>query len=607
MYMLTRESSRTASMPKISNYLVFLLITLFLVGCAGKAVKPHLSYGPGEARWVNKTLRRMSVADKIGQMICCRYRGNFTNRGSEYFKQLENLVVDNKIGGFVLAGGDVYAAAVLTNTLQQMAEVPLLVSADLERGLGNQLDGATLFPPLMSVGATGSEELAYAMGRITAQEARAVGIHMTYAPVVDVNNNPDNPIINVRSLGEDPAAVGRLAAAFIRGCQEHGLIATAKHFPGHGDTAQDSHSVLPVISASRQRLEEIELYPFRQVVKAGVMAVMTAHLRLPALDLTPDLPATLSRPILVDLLRKDMGFKGLIVSDAMEMRGITSLYTPEESAVMAVQAGVDILLVPLETESVIQALIQAVAEGHISEARINTSVRKILAYKARLGLGKNRQVKLDSLQKAIAPVQNLRQAAETFERSLTLVQNDEDILPLYPYSQQIAVFALSSDPGGYYAGRDFIRALRRSCPFGSFFYADAFTGREHVETAVAKALKADVVVVAFYSRLTAGKGSVALDPYHIEVIHQLKQAQKPVVVVSFGSPYFLKYFPDVDAYLCAYRFTGIVQRAAAQAVLGELDVTGRLPVSIPNLYPVGHGITLNSNSGDIIHNSRLEK
>ena len=588
----TRKLSRFANKSIFLKTIALILIGMFFTGCAGKTVRPHLYYGSAEARWVNKTLKRMTVADKIGQMICCRYRGGFVNRDSEYFQQLESLIVEYKIGGFVLSGGNVYAAAVLTNSLQQITEVPLLVAADLEKGLGNQLDGGTLFPPLMSVGATGSEELAYAMGRITAQEARAVGIHMTYAPVADVNSNPENPIINVRSLGENPIEVGRLAVAFIRGCQENGLIATAKHFPGHGDTAQDSHSVLPVISASRERLEKVELYPFRQAVQAGVMAVMTAHLRLPALDPTPDLPATLSRPILTDLLRKDMGFRGIIVTDAMEMRGITTLFSSEEAALKAVQAGADIILVPLQTEKVIQALIQAAEGGQLSEARINSSVRKILSYKARLGLAKTRLVELDSLERTIAPVQNLIQAVETFEKSLTLVQNDEDVLPLSAFTQRIAFFSLSSDPGGYYAGRDFMRVMQKSSPFSSFFYADAFTGKEYVQAAVANARKADVVVIALFSRLSAGKGSVDMNPYHIEVINQLKQESKPVVVVSFGSPYFLKHFPDVDAYLCAYRYTDIVQRAAASALLGELAITGKLPVSIPGLYPAGHGIIL---------------
>ena len=223
--------------------------------------------------------------------------------------------MEQKIGGLILFAGDVYETAHLTNILQEKAKIPLLIASDLERGLGNQIDGATLFPPVMSLGAADSEELAYRMGKITALEARAIGIHMTYAPVVDVNINPDNPIINVRSFGEDPEQVGRLAVPFIKGCQENGLIATAKHFPGHGDTAEDSHTVLPTVKGDRERLDRVEIYPFKIAVESGVQAIMAAHLSLPALDPTPNVPSSLSKPILTDLLRVELGFDGIIITN----------------------------------------------------------------------------------------------------------------------------------------------------------------------------------------------------------------------------------------------------------------------------------------------------
>jgi beta-glucosidase-like glycosyl hydrolase len=569
--------------------LVPALIVIF--ACARELAKKGLSFEPSDSRWVTKTLYRMDLEQKIGQMIGLRYTSRFMNRDSEVLEDLERWVVGHHIGGFIQVRGGVYETAVLTNTLQRMAELPLLIASDLERGAGNQIEGATLFPPAMAMGAAGSEELAYAMGKITAVEARAVGIHMTYAPVVDVNNNPDNPIINVRSFGEDPEEVGRLAAAFIRGCQENGLVATAKHFPGHGDTDADSHSVLPVIAGDRERLERVELTPFKAAIDGGVRAVMSAHLRLPALDPTPDLPATLSRPIMTDLLRGELGFRGLSVTDALEMRGIVDLYQPAEAAVMAVKAGVDMLLIPPDTEDVILGLIRAVENGELSLSRIDSAVRRILEVKARLGLHRRRTVDLSDLDTLVGARAHRDKARQAFEDSLTLVKNESGILPLSA-GTRVALYSLSSDPGDYYAGRTFYREIRENCGRLTVFYADAFTGEEHIRQALRKSGDVDVRVVALFSRLTAGKGSVGLTEDHVWLIKELALLPEPVVVISFNSPYFLRELPEVDAYLCAYRHAPESQAASARALFGEIGLKGRLPVSIPGHFPAGHGIHL---------------
>jgi len=551
-----------------------------------------LSLGPAEIKWAAKKLTEISLEEKIGQMIAIRYRGAFNNTDSDYIQKLKIHIQQEKIGGLILAGGEIYATAVLTNTLQNLADLPLLIASDLERGLGNQLTGATLFPPVMAVGAAGSEKLAYQMGKITAVEARAVGIHMTYAPVVDVNNNPDNPIINVRSFGEDPEKVGRLAAAFIRGCQNNGVIATAKHFPGHGDTDLDSHSVLPVIKAHRERLDRIELLPFKRAVAAGVMAVMTAHLRLPALDNTPDLPATLSRPILTDLLQQELGFSGLIVTDAMEMGGITSLYSDEEAALKAIQAGADMVLLPPRPREVIRSLTVAVRQGRISEDRIDVSVKKILEAKARLGLHLERNVELKSLPRIIASQPHLKQARSIFEKSLTLVKNEEQVLPIRSRNPRITVFSLSSDAGDYFAGRHFVEQIKKRSDSVFSVYAEPSTGIGSLWEAKRVALGSKAVIFALFSRLSAWKGNVDLNLWHIQLIHELTQEKIPVIVISFGSPYFLKHFPAANAYICAYRFAEPAQAAAAAAIFGEIGFSGQLPVSIPGLYQVGHGIKL---------------
>jgi beta-glucosidase-like glycosyl hydrolase len=568
-----------------ASFLALLIFLLILVAsCARVVYEPEMAFGPSEARWVEKTMARMTLEEKIGQMVSWRYNGKFVNLDSDYLESLKSLIVEQKIGGLILFGGEVYETAHLTNTVQELAKIPLLIASDFERGVGNQISGATLFPPLMAVGATWSEEQAYLMGKVTALEGRAL--------VVDVNINPENPIINVRSLGEDPKQVSRLAIAFIRGCQENGLIATAKHFPGHGDTDQDSHTLLPTIGGDRSRLDKVELYPFKQAVEAGVQAIMTAHLQLPALDPTPDTPATLSSLIITGLLREEIGFDGLIVTDAMDMGGVTTLYSPEEAALKAVQAGVDIILLPPKPDDVIESLIQAVKNDQISEARINISVKRIMEAKARLGLHKKRLVDLDILDEMVATKEHLQNADQVFESSITLVKNEGPVLPLSGSTQKIAVFSLSSDPGGYFAGRTFIREVKKRCPGLITFYADAFTGEEFIQEAVENSSKADVIVFALFSSRRAWKGTVDLDFRHIQLVQEAAADSSPVVVVSFGSPYFLRHFSFVDSYICAYRWDEQAQKAAVRALFGEIDIKGRLPVSLPGLYPAGHGLAL---------------
>lgn len=549
---------------------------------------------PAEDGWVNKTLSRMTLEEKVGQMIGWRYNGHFFNFDSEYVKDLVHLIKKRKIGGLIAFAGEVYETAHLTNYLQQQAQVPLLVAADFEWGAAMRISGTTLFPPLMALGAAGSEELAYEMGRITAVEGRAMGVHMTYSPVVDVNVNPDNPIISSRSIGESPESVGRLAAAFVKGCQENGMVATAKHFPGHGDTAMDSHDLLPAIEADLDRLEKVELYPFSRAIESGVEAVMTAHLFVPALDATPGLPATLSPLIVTGLLRNKMGFKGLIVTDSMGMGGVTRGFSPREAALMAVKAGVDMVLLPPDPEGVIDALVEAVRSGEISQARIDESARRVLALKARLGLSKTRLVNLEELPRNVASPEHLQQAALTFEKCVTLVKNEINILPLTPevFGKRIAILSLSSDADDHFAGRPFVREVQKRWPGVAAYYCDAFSGREFLREAKARALDADIVILALFSSLRTSKGSVDLLTEHIDLIRELAWAEKKTIAVSFGSPYFLRHFPEVNAYVCLYRNTLPAQETAARAIFGEIDTEGRLPVSIPGLFSVGHGLSL---------------
>ncbi len=564
----------------------------FMAGCAQRIeLREQAARTAGDRQWVEKTIRKMTLEEKIGQLVVARYSGEFLNFDSPQLKNLEELVRKYHLGGLILFGGEPLETAYFTNHFQKLARIPLLIASDLERGAGNQVSGATLFPPLMALGAADSEELAYEMGRITAIEGRALGIHMTYAPVVDVNVNPDNPIINTRSVGEDPEQVAWIARAFIKGCQAGGMMATAKHFPGHGDTDQDSHTLLPVIRADLDRLRRVELPPFQAAVEAGVDAIMTAHLYVPALEPEEGLPATLSRRIITDLLRNEMGFKGLVVTDALEMRGITNHFSDGEAALRALQAGVDLLLLPLDPVKVIEYLKQAVFNGELPLSRVEESLRRVLLAKTRLGLHKNRYVSLDRLPLVLGKQEFRETARKAFASALTLVKNENSLLPLRK-NQKPVILSLSSDPGDYYAGRRFVSEMLSRFPGARAFYADGDSGSEKLEEAFEEAVRGELVVAALFSSLRSGKGSVDLDPRQAEFINRLKQAGLRVVTVSFGSPYFLRHFPEVDAYLCTYRNTPETQELAAMAVSGEIRVAGKLPVSLPGLFPRGHGIIL---------------
>jgi len=587
-----KNRSEEMEKTRFRDFLIPTIIIGIVAGCApGVKVERVADLPASEIRWVEKTIRKMTLEEKIGQLVVARYSGQFFNSESEPFKNLENLLKNYHLGGLILFGGEPLETAYFTNHFQKLARIPLLIASDLERGAGNQVTGATLFPPLMALGAADSEELAYEMGMITAIEGRALGIHMTYAPVVDVNINPDNPIINTRSVGEDPELVARITQAYIKGCQSYGMIATAKHFPGHGDTDLDSHSLLPTINADEERLWKVELYPFKAAIDSGVRAIMTAHLYVPALETEPGLPATLSPAILTDLLRTRMGFKGLIVTDALDMGGITGYFGQEEAAIRALKAGADLLLLPPDPVKVIDYLKEAVKRGDLPLSRVDQSLRRVLQAKARLGLHRNRYVSLERLPRILGKPEFKEMARKSFASAITLVKNENNLVPLAP-DRKLVILSLSSDPGDYYAGRRFATELNRRVPMSRTFYADGDTGREKLEEGMAAALKAELVVVALFSSLRAGKGNVDLEPFHVELIKNIKAAGVPVVAVSFGSPYFLRNFPEIDGYLCVYRNTPETQELAAQALAGEINISGKLPVSLPGLYPRGHGLVV---------------
>jgi beta-N-acetylhexosaminidase len=611
-----------------TRIIVSLVMTALLISplvqfnepvCAKTQVVKPYSSTPSKAaiKWADKQLRRMSLDEKIGQLILVGINATFLNQESDAYRALRHQVVDNHVGGIILFRGPVYESVVLINRMQELAKYPLLTSADLEAGSGMRFDDTVNFPWNMAVGATGNPDYARRQGELTAREARALGIQQIYAPVVDVNNNASNPVINVRSYGEDPAAVARYAAAFTQGAQHGGVIATAKHFPGHGDTAVDSHRGLPEINVDRARLNSVELVPFRASVEAGVGAVMMGHIGLPQLDPTVvrqlpkdvkgkptdtteageidaqgTMPATLS-PVIGGILRNDLHFNGMIVTDALSMSGLTIYFTQEEAAVRALEAGADLLLKPTDADASMRGVRAAVQSGRLSEKRIEDSARKLLAAKYDLGLEKNRLTALDQIDHIVGSPDVLELAREIAEHAITIVRDEDKQIPLNNLNPDSRIFNLAITNGDdrLFITNPFVAAMTRAGHKIDTMVLDDRSSNDDVQKALERANAADIVIASLYGRVRSGEmRSVGLPEPGARALTTLIKGNKPIVAISFGNPYLLMNFPGLRTYVVAYGDMPSLQQAAARALLGQIDITGTLPISLPGLYLRGSGI-----------------
>ena len=568
--------------------------------------------------WANQQLKRMSLDEKIGQLISVGVNATFLNQDSEAFKALRHQVVDNHVGGIILFRGPVYESVVLVNRMQELAKYPLLISSDLEAGSGMRFDDTVNFPWNMAIAATGNPDYARRAGELTGREARAMGIQQIYAPVSDVNNNAANPVINVRSYGEDPIDVGRFVAAFVAGAQHAGVIATAKHFPGHGDTATDSHRGLPEIDVTRERLNSVELVPFRAAVNAGVGAVMDGHIGLPLIDPTAimplpsnvklkpietqdgeivvqkgTMPTTLS-PVMNGILRKDLHFDGLIVTDAMSMSGLTLYFTQAEASVRAMEAGADLLLKPADPDASLRGVRDAVKTGRLSEQRIEESTRKVLAAKYDLGLTGQRITSLDGIDRVVAGRKALELADDIGEHAITFVRNDAKLLPMNLKPEaRIFNLAITNGDDRLSIAQPFVSAMTRLGLKMETIVLDDRSSDSEIKKATDSALRADAVIVSMYGRVRTGQArSVALPEPGMTALQFLLDRRAPLIGISFGNPYLLLSIPKLQTYLVAYGDMPSLQEAAAKALLGKIDVTGRLPISLPGMYPRGTGIQL---------------
>jgi beta-glucosidase-like glycosyl hydrolase/CubicO group peptidase (beta-lactamase class C family) len=571
-------------------------------GVSARSAGKNLS--SAASAWVESTLHKMTVDEKIGQLLFTTYYGGFTATDSPAYQQLLHDVQDLHVGGFIVithgsplgvVKSQAYPTAVLANQLQAKSKLPLLIGADFERGTAMRYDEGTSFPTAMAVAAGGNPKDAYTMGKITALEAHATGVNWVYAPDSDVNNNPANPIINTRSFGENPQRVAEFVSAFVKGVEDNGALATAKHFPGHGDTSADSHIDLPVILANRERLEHLELVPFRAAIATGVDTIMTGHLSVPALEPDPNTPATLSPKILQGLLRKELGFHGLIVTDAMDMGGITARYAPGEAAVRAVAAGADCLLMPPVPDAAFEALQGAVKSGRISKQRLDESVRSILQAKARLGLNENRLVDVNALNHKFGSVAWQKEAQEISDRGVTLLRDTPHRLPLDGTKPSRALLlALYADPEPY-PGEDLERELRARFDSVTTLRADT----RFVNASILKLPSPDsydIAILAFFVRVSDRKGNVDVPPEQMALAEQVYKTGKPVITVGFGSPYLIERFPQAETWLGAFGISDVAQISVARALFGEISVRGHLPVTIPGVnLKAGFGIEVPAN------------
>lgn len=608
--------------------LCFLLFALLLSTAASAKDKDkyqrsgpvHLTHD-GE-KWAEKTLRKLSLEEKVGQVFMIWCRASFLNVENPEYLQLREDMQKYHVGSFAmtvhvdgpyLLRSEPYEAAELLNRLQSDSKLPLLFAADFERGVSMRLMGTTVFPHAMAFGGDGKTEDAEAFGRITAEEARAIGIHWNFFPDADVNSNPANPIINTRSFGEDPRQVGDLVTAYIKGAHEGGMLTTVKHFPGHGDTATDSHLGVASVNVDRAHLDSIELPPFRQAIAAGVDSVMVAHVTVPALDSDPNHVATISPAIVSDLLEKQLGFKGIIVTDALDMAGLTHLFSNNigRAAVEAFKAGNDLLLIPADFPASYNAMLQAVQSGEISRERLDHSVLKILKTKASLGLQDARLVDVNAIDKAVGKPANLAFGQQVADEAITLVRDNGKVLPLksplknqgtaktaLPYTTQEethnqVVAVLFSDDVRTDSGRAFGREFRARIPDARVIYVDPRIAAGMSDEVLKAVDEATTVVAAVYVVPTAGKigNTMAMADATGTLLQQLlDHAAGKTAVVAMGNPYLAADFPKIENYMCTFSNATVSEIAAVKALFGEIAIRGHLPVSIPNVAQRGTGI-----------------
>ncbi len=581
---------------------------LLLSVAAAAATRPAKTKKPpltAEQRAAQSIMKSMSLRDRVAQLIIATCYGDAPATTSAEYQKYKHWVHDLHIGGFIVANrvdhgavrnAEPHALALFLNQMQKMSKTPLLVAADFERGASMRVTGGAQFPYNMAYGAGRDLEAARYEGLATAREARAMGVQWIFAPVADVNNNPENPVINTRSYGESAEEVAQNVGAYIDGAHsdaKNRVLVTAKHFPGHGDTDIDSHMALAKVTANKERLEALEFVPFRAAIAHGVDSIMTAHLSVPALE--PDeIPATVSSKVLTGVLRDELKFQNLIVTDAMDMQGVAKLFPPGEAAVRAIDAGADVLLMPLNPEVVIRAVVSAIEDGRLKRARVEESVMRVIEAKIRVGITKKKLVDLDQISDAIDSPEDGARAQQASDRAVTLVRNEHELLPLASTAQSCLVVVVERRTSS--AGTRMIDSYRRFAPKSQIAVVDASMNAVALAAIVGDTSKCSAVVVAAFATVAAYRGGVGLGGELTPFIEKLTEGSAPVAVVAMGNPYLLSVFPKTAAYLATFSSTSVSETSAVKALFGEIPISGRLPVTIPGFAKYGDGIQLPARS-----------
>jgi len=579
-------------MWKIRRFMPLALVAIMVMVSATCAHLYQAGRGPGV--WHRKPVKisSLSLRQQIAQLIMVRIEGYYYSSDSDYRNDLIQWVSRDQVGGLITFRGSVDGTFTNLEDFQRMAPVPLLIAADLERGLGQQVAGGTAFPSNMAIAATFNEQNAYEQGRITALEARALGIQITFSPVMDVNNNPDNPIINFRSYSDDPAMVARMGSAFIRGAQDYGLVACAKHYPGHGNTSTDSHTSLPLIPGNREDFERMELVPFKAANAVGVKMIMSGHIAVPGIDKS-NRPATQSEIITNGLLREGLGYDGIIITDGMEMGSISGSNWSGEAAIQALKAGNDIILLPLYVAQTIDAIEEAVLDGRISKERLEASVNRVLKLKEELGLYEERgRLTRENIRLKVGLAESNATALRIAQESITLVKDDQHLIPFKPgRGQTLTHILVSMDDDLKERTRPFWRNVeytQGNSRVKTIFVNEELT-QSRIKELVSQARKTTRTLVTALVRIRMDKGESTIDPTHQKLLDALGRARVKYAVVSFGSPYLPNLKP-IPAYLVGYGYWAGSMTALADALYGRAPITGRLPITLGKQYPRGHGL-----------------
>ena len=579
-------------MIKSKIRIVFLTLIFFLFGSFKSAKTNDISpidIDPPftkymQTQWVDSVLNSMSINEKIGQLFMV---AAYSNKDQTHINKINNLISKYHIGGLIFFQGGPVRQAMLTNQYQNNSKTPLLIASDWEWGLAMRLDSTVRYPRQMMLGAVQNNELIYKMGVEIAKQCNRIGTHVNFAPVIDINNNPKNPVIGSRSFGENRENVALKGYFYMKGLQDNNVLATGKHFPGHGDTDTDSHKALPIINHSRSRLDSVELYPFKQLFNAGLGGVMVAHIHIPSLDNTPNIATTLSHKVTTDLLRNELGFDGIAFTDALNMKGVSSFFEPGEVDLMALKAGNDILLYPKSVELGVAKIKEALKNGEVTEEYLNAKVRKILAVKYWVGLSSNQYIKTNNLVKDLNNEDAVEIKHELIENAITLVKNDKGYLPF----KGLDTLRIASVSVGTTRDSEFQKTLKLYANVKSFNIKKFATDDEW--KALKNKLKAyNLVIVSFHKTNRIPKKNYGISYASMRKVEELAKTNN-VIIDVFANPYSLKKYVDLNnfkAVIVSYNDWKITQNISAQVIFGGIPAKGKLPVSINDNFKQGTGV-----------------